>query len=180
MIPCPMNKTDYCLPDMIPCDNLANWNSYLNSLYPVFAREIRDSSLSFMGKPLKLRYEPWDGKFEHAFIHLTHRDYFHTSDPNDRLPDPDRSERISWVNPIIQHYKCILNYNCSQILYWEQRYRGYIRSNLLYKSERFLVVIEQRKNYCLLITSYFLNEEDSYNRKLRQYAKYQKQKTPLA
>lgn len=180
MVSCFLGKHPYCLPDAIPCENLAEWNTYLSSLYPVFVQSIRDASLTFMGKPLRIRREPWDGDYEHAFVHLTHRDYFHTDDPNDRQPDPDRSERLPWVGSIISHYDCVEHYSCPRILYWEHRFRGYVRSNLLYDSERFLVVIEQRKAYCLLITGFYLNDEDSYDRQLRRYRQYQKQKTPLA
>ena len=90
-----------------------------------------------------------DGKYEHAFIHLTHKNEFHNSNnPNDRVPDPRRAERIGWNKPIIEQYPCNEEcLNCSKILYFEKLHGKNVRSYFLLKDFRFMVIIEKRNNY---------------------------------
>ena len=49
----------------------------------------------FKGWKVFIRKEPKDGEWEHGFTHMTHEDLLHSSEnPNDRVPDLRRSERL--------------------------------------------------------------------------------------
>ena len=111
---------------------------------------------------------------------MTHVDLLHNSDdPNDRIPDLRRSERLNWVRRIIENYECSVEYNCGKILYWEEMYRGQVRCNLLFYEERFLVVLEQRRNIYFLITSFYIERDWELNKRIKKFEIYEKQKTPL-
>lgn len=100
---CTKDTSKVCLPDMIECENLAEWNNYLNKLYvEVFKPQFIETVPTFKGWDVISRREPMDGNWEHGFTHMTHVDLLHNSDdPNDRIPDLRRSERLNWVRRII-------------------------------------------------------------------------------
>ena len=134
----------------------------------------------FRGYKVFIRKEPRDGAWEHGFIHMTHVDHFHaTKDPNDRIPDLRRSERLTWVRRIIEHDTCSSDQNCGQILYWEEMFRGRVRSCLLFYDERFLVVLEKARDVYFIITSFYLEKDWELEKRYKKYVQYQKQKTPL-
>ena len=95
------------LPDITECKDLSKWNEYLDELYRIFKKDFIEDRIIFEGKYVDFRKAPMDEKYEDTFIHLTHKDEFHNSiDPNDRIPDPRRAERIGWNKLIIEHCPC--------------------------------------------------------------------------
>lgn len=170
------------LPSMITLEDYNGiWEDYNNALYEYFKTELLNSSLSFNGKKIRFRINPKEKNFEHSFIHLTCKhitgDY---TDVNNRLFDPRRSEKITWIKPIIEHYPCNENCEgCRKILYYEEYYKSNIRINLVFIDKKYKVILEERKNYILLITGYYLNYDKNINNELKKYNEYKKQKTPL-
>lgn len=169
------------LPDIIECKDFGKWNEYLENIYKVFKKDFIENKPIFEEKVVNFRKAPMDGKYEYAFIHLTHKDEYHdSSNPNDRIPDPRRAERIGWNRPIIENYKCDENCeNCEKILYFEEYYKNNIRAYFLFKNAKFLVILEKRKKYNLLITGYYIEYDNAMNKYINKYEKYKKQKTPL-
>lgn len=177
---CTKDSSKECLPNIIECENLSKWNEYLDKLYKgIFKPQFLDSCPIFKGWKVYIRKEPRDGEWEHGFTHMTHVNLLHKSDPNDRIPDLRRSERLNWVKPIIQHYQCAEENECGQILYWEEMFRGRVRCNLLFESERFLVVLERAKDVYFIITSFYIEKEWELSKRIKKYNAYRKQKTPL-
>ena len=178
---CTKDALKECLPEIIECENLVEWNSYLNKLYiEVFKPQFLENVPIFKGGRVLSRREPMDGEWEHGFTHMTHVDLQHNStDPNDRIPDLRRSERLNWVKRIIENYECSIENDCGKILYWEEMYRGRVRCNLLFKDERFLIVLEKARNVYFLITSFYIEKDWELNKRIRKYETYKKQKTPL-
>lgn len=179
---CDIDKEKTCLPDIIECENVLDVNSYMDNLYNnVFKKDFIDSQPEFMGERVFIRREPMDGDKEHGFIHMTHENFQHKSkEPNDRVPDFRRSERLVWVKPIIQNYEESLVKKCGNILYWEEMFRGRVRNCLLFEDERFLVVLERNKNGYFIITSFYLEKDWELEKRKQKVIKYEKQKTPLA
>lgn len=169
------------LPDIVECTDFGKWNEYLDSIYEIFKKDFIDNRPIFDGKGVNFRKAPMDGKYEHTFIHLTHKDEYHNfSNPNDRLPDPRRAERMGWNKAIIENYKCSDTCeNCDKVLYFEEYYKKNIRVYLLFKDVKFLVIIEKRENYNLLITGYYIEYEHTMKKYIKKYEQYKKQKTPL-
>lgn len=178
---CTNDASKECLPEIIECENLAEWNEYLNGLYEaVFKPQFVKTKPIFKGWSVLSRREPLDGEWEHGFTHMTHVNLLHTSnDPNDRVPDLRRSERLNWVKPIIEHYECSIENDCGKILYWEEMFRGRIRCNLLFEEERFQIVLEKVKTVYFLITSFYIEKDWELSKRKKKYETYIKQKTPL-
>ncbi len=169
------------LPKIVECKDYNKWNEYVDILYSIFKKDFIYSKPIFEGKGVNFRKAPMDGKYEHTFIHLTHKDEFHkSSDPNDRIPDPRRAERIGWNRAIIENYKCNESCkNCEKILYFEEYYKKNVRAYFLFKDVKFLVIIEKRQNYNLLITGYYIEYDNAMEKYIKKYEKYKMQKTPL-
>ncbi len=170
------------LPKIVECEDYNKWNEYLDSIYEIFKKDFIDSRPIFEGKFVNFRKEPVDEKYEHAFIHLTHKknELCLSDNPNDRIPDPRRAERIGWNRAIIENYKCNDNCcDCDKILYFEEYYKKNIRSYFLFKDVKFLVILEKRKKYNLLITGYYIEHENKMKKYIKKYEKYKMQKTPL-
>ena len=67
-----------------------------------------------------------------------------TSNPNDRIPDLRRCERLKWNREIIENNNCV---GCKKKLYYEQYYKNNVRINLLFPDVRFKVILEKRDKY---------------------------------
>lgn len=169
------------LPTIIPFSDYGDWKEYQDVLYEIFKKDFIDTKPIFQDKQVNYRKHPMEGKYEHAFIHLTHKDEFHNSqDPNERLPDLRRSERISWNRKIIENYNCNENcINCNKVRYWEQYYKNNVRVYLLFEDVKFMVVIEKRKSYNLLITGYYIEHNYMMRKYINRAVQYKQQKTPL-
>lgn len=180
---CIFEDTKECLPDIIECENIVEWNKYLKKLYDeIFRPNFIDSHPKFKGLDVIIRKEPLDGEWEHGFLHMTHEDVKHNKeDINDRIPDLRRSERISMVRKIIENYNCIDEMECEKIWYWEEFFssNGRIRHFLLVPDERFIVILEKAKDVYFVITSFYIKKDWELEKRKRKYERYKKQKTPL-
>lgn len=171
-----MNLAECWIPDINPCENLAEWDEYDNELYAIFKRDWLDSCPVFMGLPVYVRHNPkWGGR-EEGYWHLTCCDYGKEGNgPESRNPDIKRCERIEWPRAFVENYRvcaaCDANDadECSGVRVWRARsMRGKERYKILHETERYLVVLEPRKTYCLLITAYYLDNEQSLRSVLRE------------
>jgi hypothetical protein len=167
------------LPDTIEFNDYQDWNSYEEVLYQIFINDFVQSHPLLNDKPVKIRKHPMILGKEQTFFHITSVDQtFNPKDPNDRIPDLNRSARLSWVRKIIENYMCRKGC-CSFIKVWREKYKSYERIHMLFEEVRFMVVVEERETYNLLITAYYIEHDHQLKKKLKKYERYQKQKTPL-
>ena len=105
---------------------------------------------------------------------MTCRDYQKTGE---RVPDFRRCERIRWVKAFIENYNCDSSQcgECDGVKVWSEPYRNTTRVHILLEEERYIVVIERRNTYCLLVTAFFLEYEPSLRKKLKSYQWYKEQ-----
>lgn len=174
---------DECwIPELIPCSNLAEWENYENSLYKIFIEDWVDSQPHFQQKPVYIRRDPkYEGR-EEGFWHLTCQDYSKKHNGiESRDPDLKRCERINWSRSFIENYpactSCLdkQNSSCSGVLTWKALSGNKkCRYKFFHEEERYLVVLEERENYFLLITAYFVENEWSFKSILREYNKSSK------
>jgi len=108
---------------------------------------------------------------EEGFYHVTCQDY---NNDGDRVPDLRRCERIRWVRKFIENYQCNKETCtiCSGVKVWDEPYKNTFRTHILLEEEKYMVVIEKRHNYCLLITAYYFDREHTLEKKLKKYEKY--------
>lgn len=59
---------------------------------------------------------------------------------------------------------------------WSEPYKGNSRVHILMEEEKYIVVLEQRKSYNLLITAFYFDHEHMLEKKLKRYQKYKGKK----
>lgn len=92
---------DWCwLPDLLPCDDLAQWEAYEDHLYEIFERDFLLTKPTFEGLPVNTRRHPMEHGREEAFWHITCCDY---GKDGERQPDMNRCERIRWARAFIEN-----------------------------------------------------------------------------
>lgn len=170
----------YCcsLDEIINFNNYRDWQKYEDKLYSIFKNDFIVNDTLFKNKIVQIRKHPIVCDKEQTFFHITSKNFSFNDDPNDRLPDLRRCERIHWIKPMIEinsFSNC--EKNCLKI--WPEEVRGKIRTNILNEQDKFLVVLEEREDYVLLITAFYIEHEHTLRKKLKSYNRYLKmQKTP--
>lgn len=133
------------IPELMPLDDYGgDWMEYEMALYQVFERDIIRHDLRFRGQPVNARRLPEHARKWASFWHLISEGRIE----DERTPDLRRCERLPLVRWIIENAA-----SHAEIDMWEQVRRGQ-RNWLLWHEEYQLVVLEQRREYFLLKTSF--------------------------
>lgn len=160
-------------------DSSGEWAEYEDKIYAVFCRDLKDSGLKYKEKTVKIRYEPIEYGKEEAFFHITCQDYYHSGD---RVPDFRRCERIEWVRQFIEaaDKDALVEYDGSEyeLKTWSEQVKNDLRHHILCEELRFMVVVAERENYCLLITAFYFEYDHSLEKKLRKYQEYKTKNAP--
>ncbi len=151
--------------------NLCDWNIYQEKIYNIFKKDFIESFPYFQGLQVNIRKQPISYGKEEAFFHITCQDF---SKDGHRNPDFRRCERIRWVRAFIENYQCNPNLcdSCDGIKVWKEPYKNTERVHILLEEERYIVVIELRKKYCLLVTAFYLDQDHALQKKLNHYNMY--------
>lgn len=171
------NNLEYRTCEHLPDLELFNgedWVEYQERLYDIFKNDFLITQLKIDEKPLVIRKHPIEYGKEEAFFHVTCQDYLHNGE---RRPDIRRCERIRWVR------KCVENYindesscnSCNDMKVWEKPYKMYSRIHILFECERYLVVIERRQSYFLLITAFYFEREHEFQKRIKEYYKFKQE-----
>lgn len=157
----------YKLPDIIELESFkGNFNNYFEAVYAVFKNDFIHTRPFFRGTKLSLKRYPLVDEKEYTFYHFTHSGDIEI----DRIPDFRRMERIAWPKPMINDSE---NPN---LKVWKNIRRGKggtkNRILILHQQERYLVVLDERKDYILPWTAYYLKSENDVNNKLKEYQNY--------
>ncbi len=159
------------LPKLELFEEYNDWNKYEEALYAIFKNDFIDNTPDFDKKKIKFRWAPVEYGKPDAFFHVTCQDY----DKNmNRVPDIRRCERIRWIREFIQRSNSTPNL-CDEsygIKAWRQPYKNKKRVCLLLEEERYIVVLEPRPNYYLLITAFYIEHDHYLEKKLKSYIKY--------
>lgn len=152
-----------------------SWSDYQDVLYDIFKNDFILQHPKFEGKQVNIRKHPIEYGKEEAFFHVTCQDY---SKDGERVPDFRRCERIRWVKAFIEHYNCdaSLCEACDGIKVWSEPYKSNSRVHILLEEEKYMVVLERRETYNLLITAFYFDHEHALEKKLKHYEKYKNQK----
>lgn len=144
-----MSQPDW-LPDLVLFQDYGgDWNPYLDAIYAYFEQDFVHSKPEFRGRRLGLKRHPeYDGKSA-TFWHMTSEG----SDEAERTPDFRRCERIRWPRPIIE------NDNDPVIKVWTEKRNGNNRIHIWYEDEGYLVVLDDRGDYILPWTAFYIEYE---------------------
>lgn len=164
---------DNCwLPELVELKDYGNnWERYENAIYEVFKKDFIDDRPEFEEQDVWIRKYPMEYEKENAFFHVTCKDFNKT---NNREPDIRRCERIKWIRSFIENYNCdaSLCENCEGIKVWREPYKNKYRVNLLFEEEQYIVILEPRENYCLLITAFYIQYQHQMEKRLKKYEQF--------
>lgn len=146
-----------CRPGDVEGDIMA----YLNQLWTYFREDFIESKPSFNGAPVGLmRAQSPDGKHQ-TFWHVVQTD---NEGDGHRLYDPERASRVRWIRSLIE----AAGRPDTNILCWVKKDRRGSRIHLTPPDLSYVVVIEERKGYYLLVTAYVVSYENRRD-KIRRY-----------
>lgn len=169
-----MLQYDDCwLPKLEEMNDFSTCNEYEDALYYIFFDDLIKNTLYFNGKPVRTRKHPMYNDKEEAFFHVTCCDF---NKDGDRNPDFRRCERIRWIRKFIEMPDCTpypCN-DCDGIKIWTEPYKSKFRTHLLLEEERYMVILEERDKYYLLITAYYMEYDHTLDKQLKHYMKYHK------
>lgn len=159
------------LPELVLCNDLSKFSEYQDIIYLIFKKDLIEKTPYFNGAQVKIRYEPYEFGKEEAFWHVTCKDY---NKAGERFPDIRRCERIRWIKSFIENFDCNKNTcdYCEGIKIWSEPYKSKIRIHILLKEERYIVVLEKRPHYFILITAFYYDEDHTLNNALKRYEKF--------
>jgi len=156
------------LPEIIEMNDFGgDFHSFNEAVYEIFRNDFVVNKPKFNGKRLGLKAHPIiDGK-EYTYYHFTHSGDIE----NDRIPDFRRMERMGFPKPIIDNSKCIT------LKVWRNKRGRNNRILILHEVEQYLVVLEDRINYILPWTAYFIEYKHKLKKYLKEYEEYKNAET---
>ena len=159
------------LPPLVLYEDYDEWHLYEDTLYKIFQDDFIVSYPFFKGGRVKVRQYPREYGKEEAFFHTTCKDYI---GEGERVPDFRRCERIRWIRAFIENYDCDSSKceDCDGVKVWKEPYKTRTRVHLLLEEERYMVVLEKRDQYYLLITSFFFDYDHALTKQLKHYQKF--------
>lgn len=168
------------LPDLVLYEESKNWSTHEDFLYSIFWNDFIKSFPYYNNRKVNIREFPIVNDKEEAFYHVTCKDY---GNNGERSPDLRRCERIRWVRAFIENHNCNSSFciDCDGVKIWKKLYppTKSERIHFLFEEERYIVVLEERTNYYLLITAFYLEYRRALEKKLTEYEEY-RQKTENA
>lgn len=165
------------LPGLICLDQFrGDFFKYQDYLYKeIFKKQLYTKKIYFEGKPVGLKASPFFQEKEDSFYHLTCKDFHWGSE--DREPDLRRSERLSWIKPSIEtNHDDACKKSCFKR--YVREYNNKQRIHLLDIEDRYIVILEERPTFYLLITAFYIEYDNQLNKKIKEYETYKQQETP--
>ncbi len=156
---------DLNLPDLIFLEDYeGDFHVYNDAVYGVFRRDFVANKPSYKGKRLALKAHPIvDGK-EYTYYHFTHSGNIET----DRIPDFRRMERIGYPNPLIN------NSTHTTLKVWRNKRGNNNRILIFHEEEGYLVVLDDRQEYILPWTAYYVEYNHQKRKFIKEYEAYWK------
>ena len=168
-----MNQSEHSeifqLPDIITLEEYnGNFAAYFEGIYQIFVRDFIENRPMFEGIRLKLKSFPYTNGKEYTFYHFTHEGNVEEN----RVPDLRRMERIPWPAPMIN------DSGHPYLKVWRNNRGRHERILILHEQERYLIILEDRKDYILPWTAYLVDYPNKLKRLLREYEAYKNQNRP--
>ena len=125
----------------------------------IFKKELFAPNFFFNNKQVRFKRYPIECHREQAYFHLTTKAASKDIPMSEREPDLRRCERLHWLRPSIEkNHIEFCGLSCF-VYYEEPSKRGKTRINLFNEKERYLIILEDRNDYFLLVTAFYIHEE---------------------
>ncbi len=156
---------------LLPDDDWANYPQYEEDLYKIFLSEIYNKIGFYKEKIVKMRRVPERNNKYESFYHII---CDKTKDKENMwYPNIERASRLTWGKAIIQHNPCQDSAcDCSGLLSWNAVERGRLIHKILFKDKKYLVILEEREDYWLYITSYYIEDSQRLRKFTKEYHEY--------
>lgn len=158
------------LPKLEPYDGSSDWIEYSDYLYAIFLDDFINSIPIIKNTRVAVKKYPTYNDKHEAYFHITCKNYNYNDHNAMRDPDLNRCARIRWPRAFID------NYDSSNLLVWKAPYKSTHRINIMFKEKRYIVVLEDRTDYYLLITAYYFDYQNAFARKIKEYKTYKNNK----
>lgn len=130
------------------------WDDYLSDIYAQYLTDIVQQPKRLNGKPVRARYNPATHDKGFSFWHVISEG----EREEDREPDLRRCERIAWIGWVLVE----ADQNNPRIKSWTNTRtskRGTVTRLLLWVEDAdYVVVLEERETYFLLVSAYPVSE----------------------
>lgn len=165
-----MSETFEWLPQLITLkDCEGEWKKYLEVIYAIFHRDFVASKPTYAPKRFALKRHPeYDGKAA-TFWHLISEGPVEEQ----RTPDMRRCERIAWPKPIIEAI------DDESVRVWRNKRGRNDRILIAVEDFSYVVILDDRKDFVLLWTTYFLEQPNRRRKMEREYDAWRKKNEPL-
>ena len=156
------------LPDLVLLEDYSgNFDAYNQAVYEVFKNDFIKTRPTFNGTKLRLKKHPYiDGK-EYTYYHFTHSGNVEI----ERIPDLRRMERMPFPRPIIDNSKN------NALRAWKIKRGTKERILIFSETEQYLVILEDRVDYILPWTAYYIEYTNKIRRLIKEYEAYKKTET---
>jgi uncharacterized protein YlaI len=130
-------------------------SKYIDKIFNIFQMEVVNGGLEFLGLPIKCPWHPSSDNKHFCFWHLI-SEKNETGKECDRIHDPRRCERISWISYVIQNAN-----NKTKIWCWEKEIRTKRGRNkhihLYLHEECYMVILRRKSNRLELVTTFVVS-----------------------
>lgn len=153
------------IPPIIELDSYdGNYEEYENAIYSAYESTFENNKFYWEGKPINEKKVPiFKGK-SGTFWHIISSGETEES----RTPDLRRYERITWPAHILKYCKD----NCEKILVWKNKRGSKSRILLWCREIEYLVVLDERKDFCLFWTAYPVIYSHTKKKLMKEYKDY--------
>lgn len=154
------------LPELITLSDFdGKWPEYCEAVYAIFHRDFVSSKPNYAAKRFALKRHPeFDGKSA-TFWHLISAGKIE----QDRTPDLRRCERIAWPKPMIE---AIAE---DKVRVWKNKRGTSERILIAVEDFSYVVILDEREEFVLLWTAYFIEYPNQRRKMQREYEAWQKQ-----
>lgn len=151
------------LPEQILMQDFGgDWQKFFDAVYEVFHQHFVANKPEFRGKRLGLKRNPeYDGKSA-TFWHMTSTGNVES----DRIPDMRRCERIRWPKSIIE------NSTDPALKVWAEPQGKNQRIHIWLESEGYLVVLDDRGDYVLPWTAFYIERDHQRSKYQKRWERY--------
>lgn len=162
------------------CENWKNTEEYLDELYELFLDTYIKRPLLWKdsGTRVSFRRQKEVDNRHASFWHIVSGGDSHEED---RVVDFERCRRIGWIRPLIESFNSAFPHQGGGFRWWispssRSKHSRYCISTLEFD---YIVILEERPSYTLLITAYYVNRSRRRKKFMMEYQEFLKKQEPL-
>jgi hypothetical protein len=146
-------------------DHNGDYEKYEVAVYAAYNETFSSKQFYWGSKIIRHKQHPLIKGMSATFWHIVS-----TGKGADELPDLRRYERIAWPSYIMDY---CLNC-CDSLKVWKNKRKGKTRILLWCEEVEYLVILDERSDYCVFWTAYPVNREHTRTKLQREYDEYKK------